>query len=163
MKMESQRGKPRRVEAIAVSDQPENAKLEPVERSAPMMDMQAMLREIVALREKDLARDAQMAALQQTIAAAPGDTGKPKHPAGPWDFPETGLVIVARSGKDARDEAAIAAFDEHFDPLKSGVFVKMSTCGMSVLIDTPEKMPRYNMRCPCGRTNHWAIRYEIEK
>jgi len=125
-------------------------------------DLSTVLEEMGRLRRRDAEREAELEAIKEGLAAGKAADPESQGPVpGPWDQPEIGAVVESTKGAGMRDEAALAAFDEMYDVDKGGVYVKMKSCGASVLIEFPEMFPRYDMRCPCGRAHHKIIKYQM--
>jgi len=151
------RKKPKTVDAAAlIGGDPEVAP--PVKDEPTLSDVMA---EMQALRKRDAERDAELAKLKAQI---PQDEGEKDyvHPPGPWDSPEIGEEVPFFPVPGGRDEAARVAYERLYSVEHTGVFIKMRTCGCSVLVTDIEKFPRYDMPCPCGRVHHRIVKYVAE-
>lgn len=116
-----------------------------------------LLREMSAMRSE--MADLRTAAEEKTaVKAAPAAAPNPA------DKPFIAATVKFKPGLPGmRDEAARLAYERLYDSRRRCVFLVMeSTCGASVQIKDAESFPRFDMPCPCGRHDHWMIKYIAE-
>jgi hypothetical protein len=62
-----------------------------------------------------------------------------------------------------RKEEAERRFSDMYDPDLRGVLLKNAACGGNVFFAAPSRFPTTNMRCTCGRPNHWFVLWENKR
>lgn len=74
------------------------------------------------------------------------------------DLPQIGMLI--KCSADTMSFRREEAFDNQFDG--EAVVISMPGCGASCRFERIEDFPTRSHRCPCGRANHYIVKYALE-